>query len=259
MDLLWQPLADLDPDMLLAAALAAVSVGLAKGGMQVAGMLAVPMLSLTMSPVAAAAALLPIFVLTDMVGVWVFRRHFDVWNLRILLPSALFGVGLGWALASVISDAAVGLIVGGLGLVYCGGRLVQTLSRRIAIKPSPTPSVLAGWFWGTLSGFTSFVSHAGAPPFQIFVLPQKLDPLHFAGTATILFAVVNIAKLPPYWSLGGFASIPLEVVLMLPLAIVTTICGVKIVRHMPEGLYFGIVETLLFLVSISLILKALGY
>ena len=55
----------------------------------------------------------------------------------------------------------------------------------------------AGILWGTLAGFTSFISHAGAPPFQIYVLPQRLPKLVFAGTSTILFATINAAKIVP--------------------------------------------------------------
>ena len=59
--------------------------------------------------------------------------------------------------------------------------------------------------WGSLAGFTSFISHAGAPPFQVYVMPQQLKPRVFAGTATMFFAAVNLIKLPPYVLLGQFS------------------------------------------------------
>jgi len=57
--------------------------------------------------------------------------------------------------------------------------------------------LLPGLFWGTLSGFTSFISHAGAPPYQVYVLPQQLPKTVFAGTATLVFAAINLAKVLP--------------------------------------------------------------
>ena len=67
------------------------------------------------------------------------------------------------------------------------------------------PGVPGGVFWGALAGFTSFISHAGAPPFQVYVMPQNLKPRVFAGTATMFFAAVNLLKLPPYFLLGQFS------------------------------------------------------
>ena len=111
-----------------------------------------------------------------------------------------------------------------------------------------------GVFWGTVAGFTSFVSHSGAPPFQMYVLPQKLEKLAFAGTATILFAIINLAKLIPYWELGSFSAIdPKLPLLILPVGILGTWVGAKLTRIMPDKLFFGFVQAALFLVSLKLV------
>ena len=47
------------------------------------GMLGVPVMSLVMSPIRGAAILLPVYVFSDIVAVWLYRRHFSVRNLRI--------------------------------------------------------------------------------------------------------------------------------------------------------------------------------
>jgi uncharacterized protein len=73
----------------MAAVPAAIMVGLSKGGLPMVGMLGVPILSLSVSPVRAAAILLPIFVVTDMVGLWAYRREFDRRNLLILVPASI--------------------------------------------------------------------------------------------------------------------------------------------------------------------------
>ncbi len=69
------------------------------------------------------------------------------------------------------------------------------------LPPRPA-DVPRGLFWGSITGFTSFVSHAGAPPYQMYVLPQRLEKMVYAGTSTIVFAIINLLKLPPYWFLG---------------------------------------------------------
>jgi uncharacterized protein len=95
---------------------------------------------------------------------------------------------------------------------------------------------------GSLSGFTSFVSHAGAPPFQVYVMPQYLEPRIFAGTATIFFAAVNILKLPGYFLLGQLSSDNLNVSAgLLRVAVLSTFAGVWLVRWVsPDWFYTAI-------------------
>ena len=142
------------------AGLAAVLVGLSKGGLPVVGMLAVPMMSLVMSPVMAAGLLLPIYVISDMFGLWAYRHAFNRRVLAIMAPAMTIGVAIGWATASVVSEAWVTLLVGVIGAAFAANLLIRS-RRVVAAKPA---HVAPGLFWGALAGFTSFVSHAGAPP-----------------------------------------------------------------------------------------------
>lgn len=236
-----------------AALVAAVLVGASKGGLPVVGMLGVPVLALATSPVHAAGLLLPIFVVTDVFGLWVYRREFDRRNLKILIPAATLGVAIGWATASLVSDRLVTLLVGVIGLSFC---LNYWLRGRHAVTPHRA-DIPRGVFWGTVSGFTSFVSHAGAPPYQMYVLPQRLDKMIYAGTTTILFAVVNAVKLVPYWALGQLSLANLKTVAALfPFAIAATFVGVKLTRILPQDLFYRLVIGALFLVSLKLIYDA---
>ncbi|MGQ0484098.1 MAG: sulfite exporter TauE/SafE family protein [Hyphomicrobiales bacterium] len=236
----------------LLAGLAALTVGLAKGGLPMVGMLGVPLMALSISPVAAAALLLPIYILSDMFGLYVYRHAFDRRNLAILIPATTLGIGIGWATASITSERLVTLIVGVIGLSYCVNALV---TRGGETKPADIPR---GVFWGTITGFTSFVSHSGAPPYQMYVLPQRLDKMTFAGTSTILFAVVNAVKLIPYWALGQFTSGNLKIAALLaPVAVAGTFAGFRLVKIIPEKAFFRFVEVALAVVSVKLIADAL--
>ena len=62
-----------------------------------------------------------------------------------------------------------------------------------------------GVFWGALSGFMSLLVNVGAPPFQIHMLPQRLDKLTLVGTTMIFFAFMNEMKIVPYFVLGQFS------------------------------------------------------
>ncbi|CAM8666781.1 COG0730 Predicted permeases [Comamonadaceae bacterium] len=239
--------------LFLLAGLAAFLVGSSKGGLPAVGMLGVPILSMAMSPVQAAVLLLPIFVISDMAGVWLYRREFSRPNLKILIPAGIVGVGVGWATASMVSDRAIMLMIGLVGVGFC---LNLWLRDQTATVAQP-PHLAKGWFWGTLAGFTSFISHAGAPPYQVYMLPQKLPKAAFAGTSTIVFAVINAAKIIPYQNLRPYSTASLHYAAWLvPFALVGALAGAYLTRRLADQWFYRIVQVSLFVVSIKLIADA---
>ena len=232
------------------AVLAASLVGMGKGGVPVVGMLGVPVIALVMSPVMAAGLLLPVYVVSDMFGLYAYRHAFDRRVLAILLPGAVFGIGVGWATATVVPEAAVTLLVGVIGVAFA----LNLLVRRPVVAEPKWPEVAPGLFWGTLTGFTSFVSHAGAPPYQVYTLPLGMTKAVFAGTSTIAFAVINAVKLVPYYALGQLntANLKVAAVLAVPAAI-AVFAGVRLVKWMPEQLFFRMVSWALLLISVKLV------
>ena len=229
---------------------AAFIVGMSKGGLASVGALAVPLLALRMDPLAAAAMLLPVFIVSDMVGVWLFRRNFDPRNLAILIPASLLGVLVATLLAPVLPAEAFLIATGLIGLAYCA-RAWLARGRNLPPRPADLPR---GIFWGIMTGVTSFISHSGSPPFQIYVLPQKLPKLVFAGTTTITFTVVNLSKVPAYWAVGLFAHIDLAVLLtLMAVAVAGTFVGNRLTKVLPERVYVAVIEVALLLLSIRLV------
>ncbi len=229
---------------------ATLFVGSSKGGLPLIGMLAVPLMALRISPVVAAGLLLPIYIISDMYGLWIYRKSFDARNVVILVPAAAIGIAVGWATASITNEDVVTILVGAIGLAYC----IDAVLKARRNLPPRAADVPRGMFWGSLTGFTSFVSHAGAPPYQMYVLPQRLEKMVYAGTSTIVFAIINLLKLPPYWFLGQVNLDSLEIAAMLvPLALAGAYGGFRLTKILPEKLFFRIVEVALFLVSLKLI------
>jgi uncharacterized membrane protein YfcA len=232
------------------AGLAAVLVGLSKGGMPLVAMMSVPVLSLVMPPLQAAGLLLPIYIVSDWFGLWAYRKEFDARVLKIMVPATSLGVLLGWATANLVSERIVGGVIGALGVSFAASRLLgygkAALAKPVKLGP--------GLFWGTASGFTSFVTHAGGPPYQIYALPLRMPKTVFAGTTTILFAWVNFVKLPAYISLGlvSFENFHIAVWLMLP-ASLAVFTGVKLVKIVPEILFFKLVVWALLLLSLRML------
>lgn len=229
-------------------------VGSAKGGLPLLGLLAVPMLSLVMPAGAAAGLLLPIYIISDVYGLWIYRHEYDKRNLAILIPAAALGIVIGWATAHITNEDVVKLFVAMIGIAYC----LDTITKAWRVVPSKPADLPRGIFWGTVAGFTSFVSHAGGPPFNMYALPQKMPKMIYAGTSTILFAAVNLMKLPPYIALGQVNMGSLQIVAWLaPIALFGAWAGYRLTRVVPEKLFFRLVEVALLVVSLLLVKESL--
>lgn len=243
-----------DPLFYLVAAPAVALIGLAKGGFGgAAALVGVPIMALAVAPVTAAGILLPILVVMDVVALAAWRGVFDAGILRIMLPAAIAGIVLGYFTAALIPGPGVRLAIGLLSLWYATGWFITRN------RPRGKPSTALGIASGTLSGLASFVAHAGGPPFQGYVLSLKPEPAIFAGTAVIFFAVVNAAKLVPYFLLGQFSGQNLATsAVLLPLAPVATLAGARLVKRIDRTLFYNITYGLLVPIGLKLVYDGVG-
>jgi uncharacterized membrane protein YfcA len=243
------PIADL---AFYALAVPAVLVtGVSKGGFGVGlGILAVPIMALRIPAAQAAAIMLPILCLMDLVGLRGYRARWDRTNMRIIVPAGLAGIAIATLAASIVSARAFALLV---GLVAVGFSLDHWLRGRVP-RPAAGPSVVKGSFWAALSGFTSFVAHAGGPPLSVYLLPQRLDKTLFVGTTIVFFAVVNYVKLVPYAWLGQFdRSTLLTTLVLAPLAPLGMQLGMWLHRRLDPKPFYRICYLFVFLAGLKLI------
>ena len=146
----------------LAAVPAVILMGLAKGGFAGIGAFAMPLLALAISPVQAAAILLPLLILQDAVGIWAFRKEWDGGILLLMIPAAAVGIVLGYLLAAKVSVNAVLAALGVISIAFAALRLWSARGGRVAASRD-APAIL-GALLGVAAGFTSQVAHAGTPP-----------------------------------------------------------------------------------------------
>lgn len=236
-----------DPLFLFVAFIAVLLVGLAKGGFSGIGMAATPLLALAVPPLQALAILLPILLAQDVVSIWWYRRDWDGWNLKVMLPGAIVGVGLAWLVGSVVPDNVVRLIIGMIGVTFV---LNSWFGR---VPPPGRPSAASGVFRGAGAGFTSTIASAGMPPFSIHVLPQRMEKMRLVGTITLFFAAVNLMRVVPYFALGHLTRDNLMISLaLLPLAIAANFLGFWLVLRISTELFYRISYALIFLISAAI-------
>jgi uncharacterized protein len=205
-----------------------------------------------MSPIKAVVMLLPIYIISDMVGLWLYRKELQCRqseNSRACRHSGHCAGRLADGIRGV--GHAVKMMIGLMGV----GFVVNAWRQRKTVHAAQPARWGQGIFWGGISGFASFISHAGGPPFQVFLLPQKLPKLVFAGTSTLFFAIINLVKLGPYHLLQPYGMEEMMGALVLiPFALIGTVAGAYLTRKISDDWFFKWVQVGLLLISLKLIL-----
>jgi uncharacterized protein len=202
---------------------AVIFLGLAKGGFSGVATGATPLLALYLPPLEAAALLLPIVLCQDAISIHAYWREWSGWNLKILLPGAVFGLVLGYLFAAHVSDDTIRILIGLTTLIFVAGHgerfsVVCQSRRRTAV-----------------SGL-----YAAAAPIEN----------DFVGTTAIFFAALNIIKIVPYAMLAQFTvkNVSTSLVL-LPLAVVANLVGIWLIKVVPTAQFFRITYVLLFVLG----------
>lgn len=232
--------------------MAAVVIGIAKGGLATAAALAVPFLALVMNPVQAAALVLPVLIVTDLAAIWLYRRDFSRQNVSILLPAMLAGIVIASMIVPFVPEVGLLAFTGLVGLWTVWRRWFGKRQAHDA-----EPRTVSGLIWGTVAGITTFITHSGAPPIQAYLLPQNLPRLVFAGTMAITFALANFAKIPSYYALGYFEGLNWRLAAGLAaVGLASTFLGRWLVKSMSDALFSRVIELLLLIISLILLAEA---
>lgn len=239
-----------DPWFYTVAIPAVLLMGISKSGFGSGfGSMAVPMMALAVTVPQAAAIMMPLLFIMDVLGMAVFRRDVDWRLLRFLLPFALLGIVIGTLLFKWVDPRLVAGLVGVLTLLF--------LAQRVLFPPRADAPPPPRWLGGLLtitSGFTSFIAHAGGPPLNAYVIPLKLKPVVFTATMAFLFFVVNLSKWVPYAWLGllDMQQMATAVVLM-PFAPIGVWVGVMLARRIQPVLFYRLVYAGMLLTGLKLV------
>jgi len=242
---------------LIVAGVATILLGLGKGGFAGVGAISTPLVALVIGPVQAAAIMLPILIVQDVVGVWAFRHHWHRGILTLMLPFAAVGIAIAWYFAASLPEAGMQFLLGLISVVFAVRSL--WIQRNGAVPVPRDPPRWLGALMGVASGVTSQVAHAGQPPFQIYVLPQRLPRDMLLGTTAIFFATVNWIKVPFYIALGQFTRTQLMTsAVLLPLAIASTFAGVWLARRIDADRFYTLVFIMMAVVGVRLIYQGVA-
>jgi uncharacterized membrane protein YfcA len=179
------------------------------------------------------------------------RAYLGRWDrrlMRIIVPAGLLGTVAGALTMRRIDDDWLRIMLGVIALGFLAWTFYPR--KRLARKPPDA----AGWFWGLLSGFTSFITHAGSPPVMVYLLPQKLDKETFVATSLIFFFALNYAKVLPYVWLGLFDTRVLgTAALLVPVGVAGIYAGMWMQRRIDVRWFYRLIYVLLFVTGTKLL------
>ena len=236
---------------------AVLFMGVSKGGFgSGAGFAATPLLALVMEPAQAVGLMLPLLMLMDVTGLKPWWRKWNWPRARVLMAGSIPGVVLGALFFRAVSADGIRLLVGLIAIGFVAWSIAR--SRGWLAQSTRLPGTASGLFWGMMTGFTSFVSHAGGPPASMYMLGCRLDKTAYQATSVIVFWWVNLVKFLPYAALGMFTAQSLRADLMLaPVAVAGVMLGVWANRVIAQTWYFRLTYALLLVTGSKLVFDAL--
>ena len=245
-----------DPFFYAVAIPAVLLLGISKSGFGAGfGSLAVPMMALAVTVPQAAAILMPVLLVMDLLGIAAFRKNVDKKLLGFMLPFGLLGIVIGTLSFKLLDAQLVAGIVGVFTLLF--------LAQRLLFPPradSPPPPRWIGAFLSATSGFTSFIAHAGGPPINAYVIPLRLAPLVFTATMAYLFFFINLAKWVPYAWLGLLDMrnllTSLALLLFAPMGVWV---GVRIAHRIEPKVFYRMIYLGMLLTGLKLVWDAWGH
>ena len=231
------------------ASIGVILFGISKGGF--AGpiaILSIPIMALAMSPIKAAAILLPVLLIMDIVAMYIYWNKWDLNNIRVILPPSMFGIIIGAATFSFTSENSIRIIIGCIALIF----IILSIFQKNSLLVKPTRN--KGIFWSLVGGYTSFIIHSGGTPVNFYLLPQKLDKTTYIATFTLAFFIINIVKLLPYYYLDQLIFSNLKISLILsPLAPISIYLGYFLQKKINEKIFYSLIYFFLAVGGVKLI------
>lgn len=236
---------------------AVIFAGISKGGFgSGAAFAATPLLALILEPGAAIGLMLPLLMLMDVTALKPYWRKWHAPSAKALILGAVPGVAIGAVLYSIADPDVFRLLI---GVIAVGFVAFQIARNQGWLQPASRP--MSGWlgaFWGVITGFTSFISHAGGPPAAVFLLSRRLDKTTYQATTVICFWAINLLKFIPYFVLGIFSWQTAKADLFLiPFAVLGVWIGVHMHHRMSERAFFGLTYVFLVITGAKLIWEGL--
>lgn len=214
----------------------AAAAGFSKTGIPGTSILFVAIFANVMPARQATGLVLPLLIFADLFAFAVYRKNLEWPRVGRLLPWALGGVVLGWAVLGRVNDAQTARIVGAVIALMLALHLWRKWRTTGATEVSP-PTWL-GPLAGVLAGFSTMVANAAGPVMTIYLLAMRLPKLEFLGTSAAFFLLINWIKVPFGFQLGLLTTPSLTLNLwLLPAVAAGALAGPWVVKRVNQAVF----------------------
>lgn len=244
---------DLTTLQYLLAFLAALFVGLNKSGISGMDVIVVTLLIFIFGARVSTGILMPLLMLGDFMAVIYYHRHAQWKYLFILLPWMIAGIITGVYVGKNLSEQAfrqwmsVIVLVTTLFMFWWNSRKNKSV---------PDNKVFASSM-GYAAGFTTMIGNLAGAFSNIYFLAMRLPKEQFIGTASWLFCIINLIKLPIHifvWKTISVDTLLIDLQLM-PLIIIGFLLGVRLLKKTSEKLFRQLVLVLTAIGAVVLFLR----
>ncbi len=224
------------------------------------GILVVPlMLYVVTDPRISPGVVLLLLCLADLFAVLYYRRHAQWDRVVKLVPWVAVGLAFGmaglWAVDFYkIGDDVLTKVIGVIVLLMIVMQVVRKWKGGEATPTTASPVKAA--FFGTATGFATYIANAAGPVMNLYLLSMALPKSEFMGTGAWFFFVINLVKVPQFALQGRITAETLWIDLWLAPAVITgALLGRWLFTRIPQALFEKIIIGLAILATISLFLR----
>lgn len=235
-------------------AVAALLIGLSRGGVAGLGILVAAVAANCIPAKAATGFVLPLLIVGDLVALKMFRGHFDRSHLLRLFPWTIAGLLIGWFTMGRIDDTQARMLIGALIVAMVAGHVdSKRRGREAGDEMRPAPTWLAP-LAGLLAGFTTLVANAAGPVMIVYLLAMRVPKLQFLGTSARFFLLLNLVKIPFMVQLGLVDGSSLASnALLVPLVLLGALIGRWLVHRIDQRRFELIAVVLTFVAGVKLL------
>jgi uncharacterized membrane protein YfcA len=214
--------------------LSALLIGFAKTSIGNVSLLAVVALAQVLPVRDSTGVVLLLFLIGDLVAIWVYLKSVD-WKLIVsLIVPVLVGLGLGAVFLLLMDDVVLKKTIGVIILILV---VIGFWPEKLGVQRR---SIAFGY--GAMSGFTTMVANAGGPAMSLYLLAAKYDKLSFLGTTAWFFFFVNVSKVPISIGLGIVrVDTALFTLALAPAVLLGTWLGRILIKRIKQETFNGLV------------------
>ena len=233
--------------------LSAFFIGLSKAGLRGIDMMNVTIMAIVFGSKASTGIVLPLLCVADIIAVIYYHRHAQWNHFWKLIPwmaiGILVGVYVGKDMNEVLFRKIMAIII------------ITTVFIMVALEIRKNQVIPTNKFFvanmGLAAGFTTMLGNLAGAFSNIYFLAMRMPKNDFIGTASWVFLVINLFKLPFqvfFWKNITPGSLYTDLFL-LPSVVIGFWIGVKIVSKIKEDNYRKVVIVLTFLGALAIFFK----